>query len=97
MTRNATDTPPQALENALQDKISLIEQAAAAVRNNHIDGVPETLDKDVAALCRNILALEAGEARRLEGKMLEMINRLDDLAAEIRHYQERRNDTAKKS
>lgn len=76
------------LELEIQARIERIEDAITKVRNNEPADI-KGMDNDVAALCSRIVRSDPATAKALEGPMLTMIARLDDLAAELKDYQHR--------
>ena len=85
---NAEPTDTAELQQKLQDKIGQIEAAIVKVRQNILVDVG-FMDSEVAALCQSILRLEGEDAKMLEPGMIEMINKLDELAIELKDYQDR--------
>lgn len=77
-----------ALEQKLQQQIDLIEQAITKIRRNEVLDI-SFMDKDVAAICQQIIKSEEDAVQALEPKMIEMITKLDDLALELKEYQDR--------
>jgi len=78
------------LEKSLQQKIEQIDAAIIKIRHNVLVDI-SFMDKEVAKLCQQILGAEGMAAKMLEPKMIEMINKLDELAVEIKDYQDRMN------
>ncbi|PJB69185.1 MAG: hypothetical protein CO093_11105 [Alphaproteobacteria bacterium CG_4_9_14_3_um_filter_47_13] len=76
------------LEKNLQNQIDKINDAIVKVRRNELSNI-NNMDNDIADLCRRILNFRDGNAKKFEGKMVEMINCLDELAVELKAYQER--------
>jgi hypothetical protein len=78
------------LERKLEQQIDQINGAIIKVRRNILVDI-SFMDTEVAELCQTILKAEGMAAKRLEPKMIEMINKLDDLAMELKDYQDRIN------
>ncbi len=76
------------LEARLQSLIDRIDGAITKTRQNQLIDI-SFMDQDVAALCREIIESDREEAKALEPRMIDVINRLDELAEEIKHYQDR--------
>ncbi len=83
------------LEENLQKQIDQIDAAIVKLRHNVLIDV-SFIDREVAALCQQIIGADGMAAKMLEPKMLEMINKLDELAVEIKDYQDRMNPEAAK-
>lgn len=76
------------LEQKLQQQIDTIEKAIIKIRNNELLDI-SFMDKEVADICQSVIHSEDGTAQALEGKMIEMITKLDELAVELKEYQDR--------
>ena len=76
------------LEKNLQSQIDKINDAIIKVRRNELSDIGN-MDNDIADLCRRILNSSDKNAKKFESRMVEMINRLDELAVELKAYQER--------
>ena len=78
----------ETLGKSLQDKIDKIDEAIVKARKNILVDI-SFMDREVAAICQQILKAEDNALQTLEPKMAEMINKLDELAEEIKAYQDR--------
>lgn len=83
----------EALEQQLQAKIEQIDEAIAKTRQNETADIG-FMDSEVATLCQTILKADSEESKALEPKMIEMIAKLDELAVELKDYQDRLNPDA---
>ena len=83
MNENAKD-----LESALQEHIDHINDAIIKTRQNELINL-EGMDEKVATLCKEIMHTDDEAMAKLEDKMVHMINLLDELAIELKNYQER--------
>ena len=80
---NASD-----LEGQLQLQIEKINDAISKARQNEIIDMTG-MDDDVSEICRKIMSLDNNAVGDLESKMIQMINLLDELAIELKQYQDR--------
>ena len=78
------------LEKKLQQQLDTIERAIIKIRNNELPDIG-FMDKEVAEICQKVIHSEDESIRALESKMIEMITGLDELAVELKMYQERVN------
>ncbi|MCB9996492.1 MAG: hypothetical protein H6869_08670 [Rhodospirillales bacterium] len=76
------------LEQKLQQQIDTIEKAIIKIRNNELLDI-SFMDKEVADICQQVIHSEDAAVQALEGKMIEMITKLDELAVELKEYQDR--------
>lgn len=89
----ATLPASAALEAEMRKQIERLDDTIVKVRQNVLVDIG-FMDKDVAVLCKRILNADPAVARELEPRMVEMINRLDELAIELKDYQDRVNPQA---
>ena len=78
----------ETLEQAIQSQIDKIDEAIVKARQNELIDMGD-MDDAVATICQKIMHSEDKEMNRLEGRMIEMINKLDELAVELKGYQDR--------
>lgn len=78
------------LEQRLQAQIETIDEAIAKIRQNELLDIG-FMDKEVAGICQQIIHSDEDAIKALEAKMIEMITRLDELAVELKQYQDRVN------
>lgn len=76
------------LEKSLQDMIGQIDEAIVRVRQNILVDI-SFMDQGVADLCLRVIRSDDAATKALEPKMVELINRLDELAVELKDYQDR--------
>lgn len=76
------------LEASLQKQIGQIDEAIVKLRQNVVLDIT-FMDKEVAGLCQKILGADEAAMAVLEPRMIEMINKLDELAVELQDYQTR--------
>ena len=72
----------------LQTQIGIIEDAIAKAKQNELADIG-TLDEDVATICKEVVANDTEDTQQLEQQMIHMINLLDELAEELKAYQDR--------
>jgi len=80
----------QDIDSALQEHIDHISDAIIKTRANEVIDL-EGMDDKVAALCKEIMHTEDAAVANLEDKMVHMINLLDELAVELKNFQERQD------
>jgi len=83
MTQPAPD-----LEQALQNQIDKIGEAILQTRQNRIVDIGD-MDEAVAMICQKIIHSSGDTIKALEPKMIAMIAKLDELAVELKDYQNR--------
>lgn len=66
-----------------------IDRLEAALRNLQTGVVPDLqpLEKEVSALCKDLLAAPSAESQQTAEKMREMIGLLESLAFELKDFQ----------
>lgn len=78
----------QDLQQRLQKQIDAIDLAIAKARQNEVMDI-SFIDDEVVTICQEIVHGDKEAAKLLEPKMIEMINRLDELSVELKEYQDR--------
>jgi hypothetical protein len=78
-------SPSADLNERIQAQIDRLDQA---LRNLQDGAVPDLspLEKDVAALCNDLLAAPGEDSRQTAEKMREMIGLLESLAFELKDF-----------
>lgn len=76
------------LEQKLQVQMDRIQDTITKIRQNELPDISD-MDKEVSELCLKIIHSNEETVKNLEPKMVNMINMLDELAVEIKEYQDR--------
>lgn len=76
------------LESQIGALEARIDEAIIKARRNEIADL-SFMDGDTARMCREAVRIGADADGVLEGKLIAVINRLDELADELRAYKER--------
>ena len=78
------------LESRLDEQIQNIEEAIQSTRQNKLADLSH-MDKTVAGICNAVMTANEDTAQSLEPKMIRMINLLDELAVELKEFQDRQS------
>jgi hypothetical protein len=77
-----------AIRKQLQDQIEYLNQAIDNARQDNLQNI-EPLDDKMDAICKAISELDEEDAVQFESPMAEMIGKLEELAIELKAFQER--------
>ncbi len=75
------------LEKRLKDQIAFLDEAIRSVREGTLKDI-SVMDLQIESICRDLDSLDAEDSRRLETSLAEVIGKLEDLAKEIRIFQD---------
>ena len=81
-------TKTAAIRKQLEDQIEYLNKAIDNARQDNIQNI-EPLDDKMDEICKAISELDEDEVAQFESPMAEMIGKLEELAVELKAFQER--------
>lgn len=81
-------TNPDDIRSQLEEQTAFLDEALLSVRDGRLQDI-SSLDGAMEKICREISALDEDIAATFEQSMADMIGKLEELAIELKSFQDR--------